>query len=836
MGKCSCCDKIDKEDEKPTPKPLNERGCTDCLCCIFFLLFFAGMVGIFIVTLGTGDPLALLYDADYLGNRCGTGDFSNRTKALYPRIADDLLEQRAYLLAGSVWKIKLYALWCVPPTPRPAPPRSTLDTRTTATSLAPPSTLRQSLRLAQTICCPPWQPSPATPLRESHPRLPCSPRSVEECPEAFDIQSPTVFTDYGYDPASEVTQALGDKTQASWISPLPTYDVLNRCIPYSEADNVEADFCAFPNCNATEAMAVGAVCDPDGAGEWEMSNLEQETVCVVKMARVSGRVYSMQMAEETSDASEALMEYIAQAAGFLNDIVSSLSQTAVFLAGFGILLPIVLAFAYALFLRFFAAAALYTMMIILVLSMLLATVVCYVKAGMALGGVTAESVMDALQNSTGVSVDAALVITDPTLATLVSVETGDKTVYEVGFWVMAVLSVVTFVAILLSLPKLRMCIAIVREACSVFRTMPSLMLFPFTTVLFEVLVCVWCLIGAFLICTSKAESFEDAIASLNSTLEGTSMSTLSDYASGDAIATASDLSASTMSALSGTDGQDLIYITAAYWIFGFLWTIQFINAVAWTTMSGAVVYWYFYRKKKEHQTKLPILEALGRVLKYHLGSMAFGALIIAICQFVRLLMEWLDHQTKQMQETNVLLKVVMKCTKCCLWCFEKTIRFVTGYGFVYVALEGCGFCPACWKTFKFIASNLQQVVVNTVVSKLLTLLAMVAIPVACSAGAFAYFEQVLEVRNPMYPTFFVLVASAIVSNACTSVFECTITTIFVCCFRDKDYFNGDHMSDELAKAFGLPPTGKGGKGEKEELTKDDGKGDFKEGEDDELES
>ena len=662
---------------------------------------------------------------------------------------------------------------------------------------------------------------------------------MEECPEGFDIQSPTVFTDYGYDPSSEVTQALGSKTQPSWISPLPTYDVLNRCIPYAEADNVEADRCAYPNCNATESMAVGAVCDPEGEGEWEMTNIEQETVCIVKMARVSGKVYSMNMAEETSDASEALLDYIAQAAGFLNDIVSSLSQTALFLAGFGILLPIVLAFAYALFLRFFAAAALYTMMLLLVLAMLLATVVCYVKAGMAIGGVSAESVMDAIQNSTGVSVDAALVITDPTLANLVSVETGDKTVYEVGFWVMAVLSVITFIGLIMSLPKLRMCIAIVREACGVFRTMPSLMLFPFSTVLVEVAICVWCLIGAFLICTSKPESFEDAIASLNSTLESvgdTSLSTVSEYTSGQSLETASDLSADAMSALSGTDGQDLIYATAAYWVFGFLWTIQFVNAIAWTTMSGAVVYWYFYRKKKEHQTQVPIVESLGRVIKYHLGSMAFGALIIAICQFVRLLMEWLDHQTKQLQEKNLVLKIVMKCTKCCLWCFEKTIRFVTGYGFVYVALEGCGFCPACWKTFKFVASNLQQVVINTIVSKLLTLLAMVAIPVACSAGAFAYFEQVLEVRNPMYPTFFVLISSAIVSNACTSVFECTITTIFVCCFRDKEFFKGEHMSDELAKAFGLRPPSKDGKGETEELTKKDGKGEYNEGEDEEVES
>ena len=144
------------------------------------------------------------------------------------------------------------------------------------------------------------------------------------------------------------------------------------------------------------------------------------------------------------------------------------------------------------------------------------------------------------------------------------------------------------------------------------------------------------------------------------------------------------------------------------------------------------------------------------------------------------------------------------------------MRFITGYGFVYVALEGSSFCAACFKTFKFILSNPAQAAVNTVVSKLLTVLAMVAIPVVCAAGAYAYFDDVLAVRNPMYPTFFVLLVSAIVSQCCASVFECTITTIFVCCFQDKAEFGGKYMSDRLAKAFQIK-RGKGG-------DKDDGSG------------
>ena len=41
------------------------------------------------------------------------------------------------------------------------------------------------------------------------------------------------------------------------------------------------------------------------------------------------------------------------------------------------------------------------------------------------------------------------------------------------------------------------------------------------------------------------------------------------------------------------------------------------------------------------------------------------------------------------------------------------VRFVTGYGFVYIAMEGSSFCSACFKTFQLVLGNLAQVAVNT---------------------------------------------------------------------------------------------------------------------------
>jgi hypothetical protein len=41
------------------------------------------------------------------------------------------------------------------------------------------------------------------------------------------------------------------------------------------------------------------------------------------------------------------------------------------------------------------------------------------------------------------------------------------------------------------------------------------------------------------------------------------------------------------------------------------------------------------------------------------------------------------------------------------------VRFVTGYGFVYIAMEGSSFCSACFKTFSLILGNPAQVALNT---------------------------------------------------------------------------------------------------------------------------
>lgn len=68
-------------------------------------------------------PAALLHGKDYLGQRCGEGDFSDRPFVWYPRLAADALEQSE--LMQTPWEARFYGL-CVNECPSPGSGPSTI--------------------------------------------------------------------------------------------------------------------------------------------------------------------------------------------------------------------------------------------------------------------------------------------------------------------------------------------------------------------------------------------------------------------------------------------------------------------------------------------------------------------------------------------------------------------------------------------------------------------------------------------------------------------------------------------------------------------------------------
>jgi len=245
-----------------------------------------------------------------------------------------------------------------------------------------------------------------------------------------------------------------------------------------------------------------------------------------------------------------------------------------------------------------------------------------------------------------------------------------------------------------------------------------------------------------------------------------------------------------------------------------------VGGAAWCTMSGATYGWYYFKDNEKEKIKFPITKSLGRSLFYHTGSIAFSAFVIAFCDMLRAAAAYIE---KQMGPTNnFMVKLAFKVVNCCLACLKKTVKFISYYGLVWVACQGSSFCAGCFKTFFFFLQNPGQVAINALVTKLLKLVAILSSPLACSIAFYYILDTVMATKHAGYPAAIIFVLAALMTVSCMTVFECTITTIFVCCFQDKAEFGGRFMSKRLASAFGIKQTKKEEAADKPAAGGDDG--------------
>jgi hypothetical protein len=83
-------------------------------------------------------------------------------------------------------------------------------------------------------------------------------------------------------------------------------------------------------------------------------------------------------------------------------------------------------------------------------------------------------------------------------------------------------------------------------------------------------------------------------------------------------------------------------MSATRWInlFAFLWFTQFLFGCQDFVIGGSVSKWFFTRNKSK--LSFPILRSFAHLIRYHLGTVCFGSILIAIVQFVRVIFKLIE--------------------------------------------------------------------------------------------------------------------------------------------------------------------------------------------------
>uniref|UniRef100_A0A8C1TAX3 Choline transporter-like protein n=1 Tax=Cyprinus carpio TaxID=7962 RepID=A0A8C1TAX3_CYPCA len=233
-----------------------------------------------------------------------------------------------------------------------------------------------------------------------------------------------------------------------------------------------------------------------------------------------------------------------------------------------------------------------------------------------------------------------------------------------------------------------------------------------------------------------------------------------------------------------------------YNVFLFFWCANFVTALGQMTLAGAFASYYWAPNKPNDMPAYPLCASLGRSLRYHTGSLAFGSLILAIVQIIRVLLEYIDHKLKGAE--NKFAKFLLCCLKCCFWCLEKFIKFINRNAYIMVAIYGKNFCRSARDAFFLLMRNVIRVVVLDKVTDFILFLGKLLIVGLVGIFAFFFFSGQTDAFKDAAPSLHyywvpiltVLVGSYLIAHGFFSVYAMCVDTLFLCFLEDLERNDG----------------------------------------------
>ncbi|XP_047028248.1 choline transporter-like 2 isoform X4 [Helicoverpa zea] len=257
--------------------------------------------------------------------------------------------------------------------------------------------------------------------------------------------------------------------------------------------------------------------------------------------------------------------------------------------------------------------------------------------------------------------------------------------------------------------------------------------------------------------------------------------------------------------------NSVVYLHLAN-LLGFFWTMFFISGVSDMMLASTFSTWYWTFQKRD----LPfftLTSGIFRTLRYHMGTVALGALIIAIVRVIRVILEYIDQKIKKFD--NAFTRCIMCCCKCFCWCLENFLKFINKNAYIMCAVHGEGFCKSARDAFSLLMRNIIRVVVLDKVTDFLFFLSKLLISVGVGVGVYylldwKFFTEVTQGQPLHYnyiPAIILSVATYLICTIFFNVYAMAVDTLFLCFLEDCERNDGSpekpyFMSKNLMKILG----------------------------------
>lgn len=233
----------------------------------------------------------------------------------------------------------------------------------------------------------------------------------------------------------------------------------------------------------------------------------------------------------------------------------------------------------------------------------------------------------------------------------------------------------------------------------------------------------------------------------------------------------------------GVRGPNFILYMHIWNVVGYFWAAFFVAAFGEMVLAATFATWYW----TFHKSKVPFFTLTGgayRTVRYHLGTLAFGSLIVTICRIIRCILEYIDQKLKKFD--NPVTRALLCCLKCFFWALEKFLKFINRNAYIMCAIHGKGFCASAKDAFNLLMRNVLRVVALDKVTDFLFFLSKVLIAVGMGSLTWVFITDTSrsgDLHYNLVPVLLVTMGAYLIATVFFGVYSMAVDTLFLC-FRE----------------------------------------------------
>eukprot|EP00557_Chaetoceros_sp_GSL56_P013551 CAMPEP_0176482992 /NCGR_PEP_ID=MMETSP0200_2-20121128/3684_1 /TAXON_ID=947934 /ORGANISM="Chaetoceros sp., Strain GSL56" /LENGTH=565 /DNA_ID=CAMNT_0017879371 /DNA_START=178 /DNA_END=1875 /DNA_ORIENTATION=+ len=167
------------------------------------------------------------------------------------------------------------------------------------------------------------------------------------------------------------------------------------------------------------------------------------------------------------------------------------------------------------------------------------------------------------------------------------------------------------------------------------------------------------------------------------------------------------------------------------WMFSLFWTVQVVKYTVQTIVAGVSATWYFTPQEASSFCSSAVRSSIQRSLTTSFGSVCFGALLVAVIQFL----DWLvkNLRMRRSEDRNhgggggvAVEALLLCCLDCILSLMEDIVQYFNKWAFIYVGVYGYPYLTAGKKVMTLFGQRGWTVIINdNLVSNALALMGFI---------------------------------------------------------------------------------------------------------------